>query len=105
MAKPNKLPEQPKAKSDSQIIEDGEQAMEFAASGEWAWFVEQLDAKIDEKQWEKLNLSSHEGQRLHDICIEISLLNEIKELPGRFNYPYKAALKREADKERAARNA
>lgn len=105
MARPRKLPEKPQLKSDSQIIEDGEQALEFIASDEWAWFVDQLDAKIEEKQWEKLNLLSHESQRLHDICIEISLLNEVKELPGRFNYPYKAALKREADKLREPANA
>lgn len=105
MSRPRKLPEQPKLKSDSQIIEDGEQALEFVASEEWAWFVEQLDAKIEEKQWEKLNLSSHESQRLHDICIEISILNEVKEFPGRFNYPYKAALKREAEKSRESANA
>lgn len=100
MARPSKLPEAPARISDNALIESGEQAAEFSSSPEWEWMQEQLDAEIEARQWEKLNLSSGQGDRLTSLCGEIELLQYVKTLPSRALNMAKGAKSREA-----ARNA
>ena len=92
------LPTPPKPLNDPAMVERGFQAREFQRSPEAEYWNGVIDRMIETRKWEKLNLYTGQEARLAQLCTEIDLLNEIKQMPTRDVNMGKAAQEREANR-------